>query len=91
MSMVRRWVVAAAALFGLVMMAAPIASAADKCPHALGSHQQVTDAGGVQDLSVTGLKKSSDPAPGYPLAGQLWEATVSVTAATVGGVRAGAR
>lgn len=59
---------------------AGVASAADDCMHLFGSHQQVTDAGGVQDLSVTGLKKSSDPAPGYPLAGQLWEATVLVTA-----------
>jgi Domain of unknown function (DUF1942) len=57
-----------------------VASAAEDCMHRFGSHQQVTDAGGVQDWSVSDLKKSSDPAPGYPLAGQLWEATVSVTA-----------
>ncbi|WP_390892774.1 MULTISPECIES: DUF1942 domain-containing protein [Mycolicibacterium] len=82
MSMVRRWVVAAAALFGLVMMAAPIASAADKCPHALGSHQQVTEGAAVADWTLTELRPSADVAPGYPLAGRLWEATVSVRAAS---------
>ncbi|OFJ51178.1 immunogenic protein MPT63 [Mycolicibacterium grossiae] len=69
---------ALAALVGVGF--AGVASAAEDCMHLFGSHQQVADAGGVQDWSVTDLKKSSDPAPGYPLAGQLWEATVSVTA-----------
>jgi hypothetical protein len=47
-----------------------------------GSHQRLVDAGGavVQDWTVTDLKKSTDLAPGYPLAGQLWEATASVQA-----------
>ncbi|WP_304106138.1 DUF1942 domain-containing protein [Mycolicibacterium bacteremicum] len=57
-----------------------VALAADDCGHRFGSHQQVTDGGGVQDWSVTDLKKSVDPAPGYPVAGQLWEATATVTA-----------
>ena len=69
--------IAMAAMVGVGF--AGVASAADDCIR-FGSHQQVTDGGGVQDWSVTDLKKSSDPAPGYPLAGQLWEATVSVTA-----------
>jgi uncharacterized protein DUF1942 len=58
------------------------ASAADECMHQFGSHQRLTDAGGavVQDWTVTDLKKSTDPATGYPLAGQLWEATASVQA-----------
>lgn len=57
-----------------------VASAADPCMHQFGSHQQVGDGGGVQDWSVTDLKKSADTAPGYQLAGQLWEATATVTA-----------
>jgi hypothetical protein len=57
-----------------------VAAAADACMHRFGSHQQVGDGGGVQDWSVTGLRKSGDVAPGYPLAGQLWEATATVTA-----------
>ena len=58
-----------------------IASAADECMHSFGSHQQLADGGAsVQEWTVTDLKKSADPAPGYPLAGQLWEATASVKA-----------
>lgn len=56
------------------------ASAADMCMHRFGSQQQVTDGGGVQDWSVSDLKRSADTAPGYPLAGQLWESTATVTA-----------
>jgi hypothetical protein len=50
--------------------------------HNFGSQQRVVDAGGavIQEWTVTDLRKSADPAPGYPLAGQLWEATVSVEA-----------
>ncbi len=56
------------------------ASAASGCMHRFGSHQQVASAGGMQEWTVSDLQKSADPAPGYPLAGQLWEATASVTA-----------
>jgi hypothetical protein len=79
--------------FGVVVIAAAamtiagfgdpaIASAADGCMHRFGSHQQLVDAAGavVQEWTVTDLKKSPDPTPGYPLAGQLWEATASVQA-----------
>jgi hypothetical protein len=59
---------------------AGVASAAEDCAHRFGSHQQVEDGGGVQDWSVTDLEKSGDVAPGYRLAGQLWEATATVTA-----------
>lgn len=59
---------------------AGVASAAEDCGHRFGSHQQVADGGGVQDWSVTDLKKSDDVAPGFPVAGQLWEATATVTA-----------
>lgn len=34
----------------------------------------------MQDWSVTDLKKSDDVAPGFPVAGQLWERTATVTA-----------
>ncbi len=56
------------------------ASGASGCMHRFGSHQQVAIAGGMQEWRVSDLRKSADPAPGYPLAGQLWEATASVTA-----------
>jgi hypothetical protein len=60
------------------------AAAANDCMrmHNFGSHQRLADADGavVQEWTVTDLKKSADPAPGYPLAGQLWEATASVQA-----------
>jgi hypothetical protein len=75
--------VIAVAAIGIAGFAEPaIASAADECMHGFGSHQQLVDAAGtgVQEWTVTDLKKSADPAPGYPLAGQLWEATASVKA-----------
>lgn len=56
------------------------ASAASGCMHRFGSQQQVSDGGGLQEWTVSELRKSVDPVPGYPLAGQLWEATASVTA-----------
>lgn len=59
---------------------AGVASAADDCAHRFGAHQQVADGGGVQDWAVTDLKKSGDVAPGFPVAGQLWEATATVMA-----------
>jgi hypothetical protein len=78
-----RMVIVAAAALGLVGVGTPTATAAmNNCPHQFGSHQQLTDAGGavVQDWTLTHLRRSTDPAPGYPLAGQLWEATASVHA-----------
>lgn len=56
------------------------ASAASGCMHRFGSQQQVADGGGLQEWTVSELRKSADSAPGYPLAGQLWEASASVTA-----------
>lgn len=81
----RRFGVAAiaVAVIGMAGFANPaIAAAADECMHGFGSHQQLVDAAGasVHEWTVTNLKKSADPAPGYPLAGQLWEATASVKA-----------
>nr|WP_239591738.1 DUF1942 domain-containing protein [Mycolicibacterium tusciae] len=63
----------------------PTATAASgSCPHRFGSPQQLTDAGGavVQQWSVSDLRASADTAPGYLLAGRLWEATASVEALT---------
>lgn len=77
--------VAAAALLVAVGVGMPTATPAPKtCPHRFGSPQQLTDAGGavVQQWSVTDLRASTDPVPGYPLAGRLWEATASVEALT---------
>jgi hypothetical protein len=78
---VRMIIVAAAAALAMVVVNVPTAGAAmDKCR--FGSPQRLVDAGGavVQEWTVTDLRKSTDPAPGYPLAGQLWEATASVHA-----------
>ncbi|MCX8565167.1 DUF1942 domain-containing protein [Mycolicibacterium mucogenicum] len=80
-----RMIGAVAAALALVGFGAPRAHAAmDNCPHQFGSHQRLTDAGGavVQEWTLTGLRRSDDVAPGYPVAGRLWEATVSVTAAS---------
>jgi hypothetical protein len=82
---VRRFgsVVIAAATMAMIGLGYPsTASAANECMHNFGSPQRLTDAGGVvvQECTVTDLKKSTDPVPGYPLAGQLWEATASVKA-----------
>lgn len=68
---------ALAAIMGVGFAGA--ASAAEDCAHRFGSHQQVADGGGVQDWSITELKKSGDIAPGFPVAGQLWEVTATVT------------
>lgn len=75
-------VAAASALLMLAFGGATASAATAGCPHRFGSHQQLVDAGGavVQKWTVTGLRPSSDPAPGYPLAGRLWEATASVRA-----------
>jgi hypothetical protein len=59
-----------------------IASAAESCPHEFGSRQHLADGVGTQEWQVTALKESADPAPGFPLAGRLWEATVHVTASS---------
>jgi hypothetical protein len=82
---VRRFGIAAigALVLALAGLGDPSAAAAgDDRMCDFGSHQRLVDAGGavVQEWTVTDLKKSADPAPGYPLAGQLWEATASVQA-----------
>jgi len=75
-------VIAAAVMVMFGLGTAATASAADDCMHDFGTHQRSADAAGavVQEWTVTDLKKSADSVPGYPLTGQLWEATASVQA-----------
>jgi Domain of unknown function (DUF1942) len=82
---VRKLGMIAAVATALLMVGVAIpatASAANECPHRFGAPQRLEDAGGavVQEWTVTDLRQSSDSAPGYPLAGRLWEATASVQA-----------
>ena len=60
---------------------APIASAYPTVGK-LGSELGMTDSVGQVMLSwkVSGLKPSTDGMPGYPVAGQVWEATATVKA-----------
>ncbi|ANO11755.1 MULTISPECIES: DUF1942 domain-containing protein [Mycobacteroides] len=76
---------AAAAVLAMLAVSVPLANAAkNDCPHKMGSHQRLSDADGavVQEWTISGLRKSTDGVPGYPVAGQLWEATASVHAVT---------
>ncbi len=61
---------------------APTASATYPIVGKLGSELTMTDTVGRVNLSwrVSDLKPSSDVMPGYPVAGQLWEATATVRA-----------
>lgn len=75
--------VTSAALAAVAAIGAPPATAAMReCPHRLGSHQSLVDAGGAvaQDWTLTDLHASTDTTPGYPLTGHLWEATATVRA-----------
>lgn len=79
----RRIVVVLSALVAIAALGigqSGLASAAGGCMHRFGSLQRTADAGGVQEWTVSDLTKSTDPTPGYPLAGELWEASASVTA-----------
>ncbi len=59
---------------------APIAKSAYPMTGKLGSELTMTDSVGQVVLSwtVSDLKSSADALPGYPVAGQLWEATATV-------------
>ena len=76
----------AVAVVGMTMIAfasAPIASAAAyPITGKLGSELTMTDSVGQVSLAwkVSDLKSSTDSVPGYPVAGQLWEATATVNA-----------
>ncbi|TXI60927.1 DUF1942 domain-containing protein [Mycolicibacterium mageritense] len=81
MRIFKRAAVTAAALVGLLAIGTPLAAAAEKCSHGLGSHQQLGDGGVVvADWTLTDLRPSTDAVPVHMLAGRLWEATVSVRA-----------
>lgn len=85
MRVLRMIMVAAAAMLAMLAISAPLANAAKAgCPHTMGSHQRLSDAGGavVQEWTISGLRASADAVPGYPVTGQLWEATASVHAVT---------
>ncbi|WP_431232885.1 MPT63 family protein [Mycolicibacterium psychrotolerans] len=67
----------------IALAAAPFSAAADyPIVGTLGSPLTMTDSVGQVSLSwkVSDLKPSSDVMPGYPVAGQLWEATATVNA-----------
>lgn len=75
----------AAAIVGMATIAftsAPIAQSAYPVNGKLGSELTMTDSVGQVELgwTVSDLKSSSDTVPGYPVAGQLWEATATVKA-----------
>jgi hypothetical protein len=75
----------AIAIVGMATIAvtsAPIATSAYPVNGKFGSDLTMTDSVGQVQLTwkVDGLKSSSDTIPGYPVAGQLWEATATVNA-----------
>jgi hypothetical protein len=75
----------AVAIVGMATIAvtsAPIATSAYPVNGKLGSELTMTDSVGQVELgwTVSDLKSSADTIPGYPVAGQLWEATATVKA-----------
>jgi hypothetical protein len=66
----------------VAVAAAPVASADYPVVGRLGSELMMTDSVGqvVLGWTVNDLKPSSDDMPGYPVTGQLWEATAKVRA-----------
>ena len=74
--------VAVVAAATIAIFSAPIALAVYPITGKLGSALTMTDSVGQVVLSwtVSDLKSSADTIPGYPVAGQLWEATATVNA-----------
>lgn len=75
----------AIAMVGMATIAvtsAPIATSAYPVNGKFGSELRMTDTVGqiVLGWTVNGLQSSADTIPGYPVAGQLWEATATVNA-----------
>jgi hypothetical protein len=75
----------AIAMVGMATIAvtsAPIATSAYPTNGKFGSELTMTDTVGqvVLGWKVSGLKSSADTISGYPVAGQLWEATATVNA-----------
>jgi Domain of unknown function (DUF1942) len=75
-------VVAVAGMATIAVISAPIAAPAYPVNGKLGSELTMTDSVGQVTLGwkVSDLKSSTDTIPGYPVAGQLWEATATVNA-----------
>jgi hypothetical protein len=78
-------IMTAVAIVGMAAIAfasAPIATSAYPVNGKLGSELTMTDSVGQVELTwtVSDLKSSADTVPGYPVAGQLWEATATVKA-----------
>ena len=76
-------IMTAVAIVGMATIAvtsAPIATSAYPTNGKLGSELTMTDTVGqvVLGWTVSDLKSSADTIPGYPVAGQLWEATATV-------------
>jgi hypothetical protein len=76
-------IMTAVAVVGMATIAvtsAPIATSANPVNGTLGSELTMTDSVGQVELTwtVSDLKSSADTVPGYPVAGQLWEATATV-------------
>jgi hypothetical protein len=75
--------VAVVSMTTIAVAGAPITSAADyPVGGKLGSELTMTDTVGLVLLGwkVSDLKSSTDSIPGYPVAGDLWEATATVNA-----------
>ena len=73
----------AIAMVGMATIAvtsAPIATAVYPVNGEFGSQLTMTDTVGQVELgwTVNDLKSSADTTPGYPVSGQLWEATATV-------------
>ncbi len=82
---ITRIIMTTAAIVGMTTIAvasAPITSAAYPVTGKLGRELTMTDSVGQVVLSwkVSDLKSSADSIPGYPVAGQVWEATATVKA-----------
>lgn len=74
--------VAIVGMTAIAFISAPIAKSAYPTTGKLGSELTMTDSVGQVELgwTVGDLKSSTDTVPGYPVAGQLWEATATVKA-----------
>ncbi|QUR67679.1 MPT63 family protein [Mycobacterium spongiae] len=74
--------VAAAVMAATATITAPIALATYPITGQLGSELTTTDSVGQVEYgwTVGDLKSSADTIPGYPVAGQLWEATATANA-----------
>lgn len=66
----------------IAALSAPVALAAYPITGKLGSELTMRDSVGQVELGwkVSDLKSSTDTIPGYPVAGELWEATATVNA-----------